>query len=46
MKMIGHFPNISSYGNENGNMVMTDAVLGEAREFFLLICMVDKNLHL
>ena len=24
----------SSYGNESGDMVMTDAVLGKAREFF------------
>ena len=35
LKMIGRFPNISSYGNESYNMVMTDAVLGEAREFFV-----------
>ena len=35
MKMIGRFPNISSYGIESGDMVMTDAALGEAREFFV-----------
>lgn len=41
LKMVGRFPNIAAFGNENHDMSITEATISEAREFF--VCLYGRQ---